>query len=85
MTTLVYIMMVIAVLASAIAAALSKNLLRAAMALGVGSAALAATFFSLGANHAGAFELSVGAGLISILFIIAISLIESTEGQQHGS
>ena len=84
MTTLVYISLVIAVLVCAIVATLSKNLLRAAIALAIGSAALAAVFFSLGASHAGAFELSVGAGLISILFIIAISLIESTRGQQRG-
>jgi len=68
------------VLASAITAVLSKSLLRSAVALGVGSASLAALFFGLDAPYAGSFELSVGAGLISVLFIIAISLTEPLEG-----
>ena len=39
---------------------LSGNLLRAAVALGVGSATLAVILFSLDAPYAGGFELSVG-------------------------
>ena len=66
------------------AAVLLKNLLRAAIALGVGSAALATILFLLEAPYAGGFELSVGAGLISVLFIIAISLTESMRGQRRG-
>jgi len=73
------------VLVGAIVAVLSKNLLRSAVALGIGSAALATIFFLLDAPYAGGFELSVGAGLISILFIIAISLTESMRGQSDGS
>lgn len=34
-------------------------------------------FFLFGAPFAGAFELSVGAGLISVLFIIATSVADS--------
>ncbi|MCG2766922.1 MAG: hypothetical protein L6435_00860 [Anaerolineae bacterium] len=59
---------------------LSGNLLRAAIALGVGSATLAVVFFSLDAPYAGGFELSVGAGLVSVLFIVAISLSEAMRG-----
>jgi NADH-quinone oxidoreductase subunit J len=77
MMILLYTALAAITLAGAIAAALSKNLLRAAVALGVGSAALATLFFLLDAPYAGGFELSVGAGLISVLFIIAISLTES--------
>ena len=73
----VYVLLSAVVLIAATAAVAFKNLLRAAIALGVGSAALATLFFLLGASYAGAFELSVGAGLISVLFIIAISLTES--------
>jgi uncharacterized MnhB-related membrane protein len=40
-------------------------------------------FFMMRAPYAGGFELSVGAGLISILFIIAISLTESMERPGH--
>ena len=66
-------------------AVLSKSLVRAAVALGGGSAALAMLFFMLGAPYAGGFELSVGAGLISVLFIVAISLTESMGRRQDGA
>jgi len=79
----VYIPLAVIVLAGAIAAVYFENLLRAAVALGVGSAALATLFFLLGAPYAGGFELSVGTGLISVLFIIAISLTESMRKQSH--
>ena len=78
-----YVALAAVILAGAITAVLSKNLLRAAVALGVGSAALATLFFLLDAPYAGGFELSVGAGLISVLFIIAISLTESMRGQRR--
>jgi NADH-quinone oxidoreductase subunit J len=74
-----------AVLAAAVTAVISKNLLRAAVALGAGSVALAAIYFLWDAPYAGGFELSVGAGLISVLFIIAISLTESLRGQVRDS
>jgi NADH:ubiquinone oxidoreductase subunit 6 (subunit J) len=79
--SLVYLVVSVLVVLGAAAAVLSKNLLRAAIALGVGSAALAALFFLLGAPYAGGFELSVGAGLISVLFIIVISLAETPRRQ----
>lgn len=58
-----------------------KDLLKAVIALGIGSTALAAVFFVLGSAYAGAFELSVGAGLVSVLLISAISLIAPEEGR----
>ena len=82
MMTLIYVALVAVILVGAITAVVSRNLLRAAVALGVGSAALATLFFLLSAPYAGGFELSVGAGLISVLFIIAISLTE-TMGRQR--
>jgi uncharacterized MnhB-related membrane protein len=72
-----YALLVATLLCGAVAAVVSRNLIRAAVALGAGSAALAMLFFLLGAPYAGGFELSVGAGLISVLFIVAISLTES--------
>ncbi len=83
MATVVYIVLAAVVLAGAVAAVLLKNMLRAAIALGLGSAALATMFFMLGAPYAGGFELSVGAGLISLLFIIAISLTETMRGERR--
>ncbi|MDY6875371.1 MAG: NADH-quinone oxidoreductase subunit J [Chloroflexota bacterium] len=83
MMILAYVTLAVVILACALIAVLSQNLLRAAVALGVGSAALATLFFLLNAPYAGGFELSVGAGLISVLFIVAISLTESMRGQRH--
>ena len=54
----------------------SHRLLFAAVALGLSSCLLAVIFFNLNAPFAGGFELSIGAGLISMLFILAISLTE---------
>jgi NADH-quinone oxidoreductase subunit J len=75
--TLSYILLAAIVLTGASIAILSENLIRAAIAMGVGGVSLAMLFFLLDAPHAGGFELSVGAGLISVLFILAISLTES--------
>jgi NADH-quinone oxidoreductase subunit J len=72
-----YALLAAITLVGAVSAVVSRNLIRAAVALGAGSAALAMLFFLLGAPYAGGFELSVGAGLISVLFIVAISLTES--------
>lgn len=76
-----YSLLVLILIASTIFALAAKNLVRAAVALGVGSAALATLYFLLDAPYAGGFELSVGAGLISVLFIVAISLTASMEKQ----
>jgi NADH-quinone oxidoreductase subunit J len=81
MTLVGYTLLVLILIASATIALAAKNLVRAAVALGVGSAALAMLYFMLGAPYAGGFELSVGAGLISVLFIVAISLTASMERQ----
>ncbi len=83
--TIGYGLLALLLIASALTALLAKNLVRAAVALGVGSASLAMLFFLLGAPYAGGFELSVGAGLISVLFIVAVSLTESLEERSHES
>lgn len=67
----------------ALIAIFSESLVLAAVVLGLSSAALAALLFMLGAPYAGGFELSVGAGLISVLFIIVISLTESRMGEDR--
>ena len=81
MQLIVYSLLVLVLIASTIIALVAKNLVRSAVALGVGSAALATLYFMLDAPYAGGFELSVGAGLISVLFIVAISLTASVEKQ----
>lgn len=55
---------------------LSKELILIISAIGFGSVFLAIIFFIFDAPFAGAFELSVGAGLISVLFIIATSVTD---------
>ena len=85
MDLLVALALIVTVLTGGAVAVMVKNMLRAAVAVGAGSLALAALFFLLGAPYAGAFELSVGAGLISVLFIIAISLTESIRGESDAS
>ena len=82
--SIAYIALTVALLTAAATAVLSKNMLQSAVALGIGSVVLATLFFLLGAPYAGGFELSVGAGLISVLFIIAISLTESMRRRRRG-
>jgi NADH-quinone oxidoreductase subunit J len=76
-----YTLLVLILIVSTVVALVATNLVRAAVALGVGSAVLAMLYFMLDAPYAGGFELSVGAGLISVLFIVAISLTASMEKQ----
>ena len=58
-----------------------KKLIHACIMLGAGSAILACVFFVAGAPFAAAFELIVGAGLITVLFISAISLTAPGGGE----
>jgi len=62
---------------------LIKNLVWAIVLIGIGSLLLSIHFFINNAPFAGAFELSVGAGLISVLLIIATSLTRRGEEQGH--
>ena len=75
------LILILTLLTCAVLAMLSKSQLRSAAALGTSSALLAVIFFRLGAPYAGGFELSVGSGLTSILFIMAISLTEERGGK----
>ncbi|MCL6588418.1 MAG: NADH-quinone oxidoreductase subunit J [Firmicutes bacterium] len=69
----------------AIFAVFSANMLRAAIALLICSVGLTLVLFNLGAPLAGVFELSVCAGLITVLFILAISLIKPLAGFKKAS
>jgi uncharacterized MnhB-related membrane protein len=55
----------------------AKRLIVIISSIGMGSVILSIIFFIFEAPFAGAFELSVGAGLISVLFIIATSITDS--------
>ena len=53
-----------------------KELVKATIALGIGSALLAVVFYILDAPYAAVFELSVAAGLVTILLLSAIGMID---------
>ena len=57
-----------------IAAVWVRSLVRSVVAYSLASAFLSALFFHLDSPFAGALELTVGAGLIAILFIVALIL-----------
>lgn len=75
-----YVLLATVLIAAAVAAMRSTDLVRSAVALCLGNSALAALFFLLQAPYAGSVQLSVGAGVLSALFIIAISLTETVRG-----
>jgi NADH-quinone oxidoreductase subunit J len=63
-----------------ILAILAKDLIKSAIALAAGSLLLGIVFFRMGAPYAGVFEISVVAGLITVLFILTIALTKA-EGE----
>jgi len=58
-------------------AVLVQDLLKSAISLALGSLSLSGVFFLLDSPFAGAFELSVGAGLITVLILVTISLTKN--------
>jgi NADH-quinone oxidoreductase subunit J len=56
-----------------------KDLLYVAVSLAATSAILALILFQFGANIAGVFELSVCAGLITVLFVATVSLTKDSD------
>ena len=63
----------------AVLAILLRDLLRSAIALAVASLLLGIIFFRMNAPYAGAFEISVVAGLITVLFVLTIALTKTGE------
>ena len=60
-------------------AILLKDLLKSAISLAVASLFLGIVFFRMNAAYAGVFEISVVAGLITVLFILTIALTKADE------
>ena len=60
-------------------AILLRDLLRSAISLAVASLLLGIIFFRMSAPYAGVFEISVVAGLITVLFILTIALTNAGE------
>ena len=67
-----------------ILAILSKDLIKSAISLALASLLLGVIFFRMGAHYAGVFEISVVAGLITVLFILTIALTKA-EGEVRES
>ena len=77
--TVLIILLCLAFVTTALCVLLAKQLIWAVTAIGLGSAVIALIFFLFEARYAAAFELSVGAGLVSVLFIIGTSLVRKAE------
>jgi uncharacterized MnhB-related membrane protein len=71
---MVYVLVAVGILACAILAIGSKRLLISAIWLAVTSALVALMFYMLGAVQVAVIELSVGAGLVTVLFVFAINI-----------
>ena len=71
-TALLIGMVIFSVLAIAL-----KDLLKSAISLAASSLLLGIIFFRMNAPYAGVFEISVVAGLITVLFILTIALTKS--------
>ena len=69
--------LLIGLLIFAALAILLRDLLQSAIALAVSSLLLGIIFFRMGAPYAGVFEISVVAGLITVLFILTIALTKA--------
>jgi uncharacterized MnhB-related membrane protein len=69
-----YALPIAAAILCAIQAIRAKRLLRAALWLAGVSALLSIAFYQFGASQVAVIELSVGAGLVTVLFVFAISI-----------
>jgi len=78
---LVGMILIIATVLFIIMAIELEELVKATIALGISSALLAAVFYLLTSPYAAVFELSVAAGLITILLLSSIGMIEKETKQ----
>jgi NADH:ubiquinone oxidoreductase subunit 6 (subunit J) len=74
-----HLLLLIGLVVFSILSVLVRDLLKAAISLAAASIFLALIFFRMNATYAGVFEVSVVAGLITVLFITAIALTRSDE------
>lgn len=69
-----YLLVGVGILACAILSVTSRRMLISAIWLAVTSALVAVMIYLLGAPHIAVIELSVGAGLVTVLFVFAINI-----------
>ena len=75
----IILMLSVSTVVMATIAILQRNLIRAVIAFAVSSVCLASLFFVLASPYAGALELTVGAGLVAVLFLVALILAGGEE------
>jgi uncharacterized MnhB-related membrane protein len=71
---MVYILLAAGILVCAVLSIRAKRLLISAIWLALTSALVSVLIFILGAPHIAVIELSVGAGLVTVLFVFAINI-----------
>ena len=80
---MLHALLLLLLLAFAGIAVFVRDLVKSAIALAVASLTLSILFFLMKAPFAGAFELSVAAGLVTVLFVSAIALVAGArEGER---
>ena len=79
---LIVILCVVGMVVFGIAMAANRSILKAAICLAVVSALLAIAMFMMGAVWAGVFELSVCSGLITVIFISALTVTAESKKER---
>ena len=74
-----------AAIVSALIAVMHPSPIRAVAAYGVSSVCLASLFFLLLSPYAAVIELTVGAGLVAVLFLVAIVMAGGEEEERVSS
>ena len=77
------ILLLLLIFALILAVALAKDLLKAAVALAAASVFLSVVLFQHGAWVAAVFELSVCAGLITVLFVSTVSMTKDSDQNEE--
>jgi NADH-quinone oxidoreductase subunit J len=80
---IVWALLLLSLVVSALCTVMIKNLLKAAISLAVASAVLTVVMFLLGATLAAVLELSVCAGLITAVFVSTISMTTPITGEER--
>ncbi len=73
-TLIANVLLIVGLLISLVFSIILKDLLKSAIALGVGSALLGGIFYLLGAPLAAMIEVSVCGGLVTVLFVSVITM-----------
>ncbi len=81
--TWIIILFAVGLVISSLGVLLARRLIVMISAIGMASIFLGVVFFLFDAPYAGGFEVSVGAGLISVLFVIATSLTGDIGGSNN--